>query len=877
MAGGRVRAKIVDEGGQRVADARIGLSGRTKGHLEWFPSLDLKLGGGSFMGIESFKLYRLDTKSGLMDLIFLSLYKDMGFMVPRQEVIKLFVNEDYIGLYILMETPGPAMFTTQRRAEANIIGIDTDKMFFDYPYGATLDAKYFYRLKGPGSKKRGRRFFLSSDFTSMIDQDSFAKFLAFASIYYATHGLGVDDLRFYENPVTKAFEPLPRDLNPNVWLSNVIVRSYLTHLAWLQGPPLYTIWPIKKPLKHDYSFDRSKDLFENAYQSQLATGTTDIHFSVSGFVADARNLELTNRYLRHFSENTAMTRKIATRATNTLIAILRQEPSNNLLSEQLQNLNKIGVPFFGEFLKTNRVETAPSLADSESTFFWNLRNSTSLDPELMPSLVSPVRHELDSTGWQNQLALAFLSEKKIFNILEEAGVKLPKRSFKSLPGVKNGAISLTPYAYAGTRNKAAHKPIDQVEMNVVGYLGTHLLPDDTALLLLLVRNATEDVRDYKVVMRDGLTSYLPVVNTPFRLHEGKGREPVTVRDLLYNHFSWGETLRLLAFKLPLGKKAEFYSVSMPEGSWFFFPPYMYLPARGSAAIKEPLATPLPDGIERVSDGYLIPDNARVEITGDLILPKGAALEVGSGAVITMRPASSITVNGDLIIKGTKKRRVKFKSADGRAWGGIYAGGSSSGNIKVELLNVDFADYGEFPKTRVGNKYLNGSITLYRANVRIDGMRITGAKGEDAINLINSTAFIRDTVITAPFSDAMDLDFSTASIEGLRVEGALGDGLDLSVSLVEISGSNFSNSGDKGISIGEMSTVYVKNSSFTGNAIAIANKDQSHLELSGTSFEGNGVALAEFIKKPYFARPTSATEKNRYSNNDEDYSWLGLRR
>ena len=30
------------------------------------------------------------------------------------------------------------------------------------------------------------------------------------------HGLGVDDLRFYSNPATGTFYPIPRDLNPGI-------------------------------------------------------------------------------------------------------------------------------------------------------------------------------------------------------------------------------------------------------------------------------------------------------------------------------------------------------------------------------------------------------------------------------------------------------------------------------------------------------------------------------------------------------------------------------------------------------------------------------------------------------------------------------------
>ena len=69
MPKGRVKAKFTAEDGTAMA-ARIGLSGRTKEHLYGFPSLDVKIKKTrAFMGFTSFKLYRMETKSGLFDFV----------------------------------------------------------------------------------------------------------------------------------------------------------------------------------------------------------------------------------------------------------------------------------------------------------------------------------------------------------------------------------------------------------------------------------------------------------------------------------------------------------------------------------------------------------------------------------------------------------------------------------------------------------------------------------------------------------------------------------------------------------------------------------------------------------------------------------------
>jgi hypothetical protein len=119
-----------------------------------------------------------------------------------------------------------------------------------------------------------------------------------------------------------------------------------------------------------------------------------------------------------------------------------------------------------------------------------------------------------------------------------------------------------------------------------------------------------------------------------------------------------------------------------------------------------------------------------------------------------------------------------------------------------------------------------------------------------------------------------MDFSNALIKGLHIKESGGDGLDLSLSLIRLENSSFVRSKDKGLSVGEMSRVYVTGSGFIGNNMGIANKDQSYLEVSGSIFDSNETALAEFIKKPAFGKPTSKMEDNIYKNNKSDYEWLG---
>ena len=120
-----------------------------------------------------------------------------------------------------------------------------------------------------------------------------------------------------------------------------------------------------------------------------------------------------------------------------------------------------------------------------------------------------------------------------------------------------------------------------------------------------------------------------------------------------------------------------------------------------------------------------------------------------------------------------------------------------------------------------------------------------------------------------------MDYSEADIEGLRISRSGGDGLDASFSIITCKNGSFEHSKDKGISVGEGSSVIISDSSFISNQMGIANKDQSTLSVSSSLFKDNRIAVAEFIKKPYFGRPTSIITNNVYKSNDSRYEWLGF--
>ena len=71
-------------------------------------------------------------------------------------------------------------------------------------------------------------------FSEEIEKDKFLTMLALVPMFQGTHGLGVDDLRFYNDKLTGKYHPIVRDLKIGAWPKHVagLERSFLSHFSF---------------------------------------------------------------------------------------------------------------------------------------------------------------------------------------------------------------------------------------------------------------------------------------------------------------------------------------------------------------------------------------------------------------------------------------------------------------------------------------------------------------------------------------------------------------------------------------------------------------------------------------------------------------------
>jgi len=258
------------------------------------------------------------------------------------------------------------------------------------------------------------------------------------------------------------------------------------------------------------------------------------------------------------------------------------------------------------------------------------------------------------------------------------------------------------------------------------------------------------------------------------------------------------------------------------------------------------------------------------IDDDLIVPTGITLTVEAGVTINVNNEHHLRVMGTLNIQGTSGNEVTLNGSNGMRWGGLsfeeptttstlshlvvrnatrgkdpsrYPSAISGLNAIVELDFIDIRECRGPLFFRGGSTYLRDSIVH---------IPITG----DGINIKTGYAeTIRTTFLgnNAPDTDAIDYDGVTNGIikdcHIYNFRGFNSDGIDTGEQCVNvlIEGNGIYFNSDKGISVGQGSSVILRKNIIVGCSQGVGVKDAgSSIEIDQNTFVDcqEGVAVFE---------------------------------
>ncbi|MBK6953764.1 MAG: CotH kinase family protein [Crocinitomicaceae bacterium] len=244
----------------------------------------------------------------------------------------------------------------------------------------------------------------------------------------------------------------------------------------------------------------------------------------------------------------------------------------------------------------------------------------------------------------------------------------------------------------------------------------------------------------------------------------------------------------------------------------------------------------------------------------LLVPSKYVVVVEAGTKLDLIKGAAIITNNSTYLNGHPENKIVVTSSDSSSQGFIVLGAKETLITGAEFTNLGSLNYEGWN--------LTGALTIYEGNVHIDYTEISNNHCEDALNIIRANFSVLELTIQNTKGDAFDADFCTGTINDSRFENTGNDCIDFSGSQVEISRIKIRNSGDKGISSGEKSTLTATNIDIDGALTAFASKDGSVLMVTQSSAKNCEVGAALYRKKPEYPFSKMSIESTTFSQIDK---------
>jgi len=268
------------------------------------------------------------------------------------------------------------------------------------------------------------------------------------------------------------------------------------------------------------------------------------------------------------------------------------------------------------------------------------------------------------------------------------------------------------------------------------------------------------------------------------------------------------------------------------------------------------------------------DNAQTYIAAtDILVPPSVTLSINAGADIKMMQNASLIIEGKLIINGSEQNYVKISSFidnEDNRWGAIcfnntvdtssilytkisgaskgfdpnlYYGAISSINSNIIIEHTNIEDV-EFPVYVQG-----GSVTANGCSFSCDYIC-------DFINVKDGNALIENSIFygsSAVDTDAIDFDnVQNGVVKNNKIYNFIGsnsDGIDLGEESqnILIESNLIFHSGDKGVSVGQNSSVILRQNLIVGCKIGVAVKDYASANVINNTFFQNDTSIAAYEK------------------------------
>ena len=202
----------------------------------------------------------------------------------------------------------------------------------------------------------------------------------------------------------------------------------------------------------------------------------------------------------------------------------------------------------------------------------------------------------------------------------------------------------------------------------------------------------------------------------------------------------------------------------------------------------------------------------------------------------------------LITQKNKNGIVLLKNGKLKDWQIIFNG---SEQLTNEEKNISLQNQSN----------LTGCLNIYNVSLDNISFLVSNTFCEDAVNIVNSKGAINSIVVNNSASDSVDSDFSTLDIKKVNIHNSQNDCLDLSYGTYNIENVNVKKCGDKGVSVGERSTLKINNLKVEDSSVGLASKDSSFVALNSSVIKNSLLCYAAYRKKQEFSGAKIVIDNN----------------
>ena len=242
-----------------------------------------------------------------------------------------------------------------------------------------------------------------------------------------------------------------------------------------------------------------------------------------------------------------------------------------------------------------------------------------------------------------------------------------------------------------------------------------------------------------------------------------------------------------------------------------------------------------------------------QLSDNVIVPKGFEFHIEAGTTIDLIKEAKIISYSPVYAIGTASQKIKITSTDSTANGFTILQADKESKMRyVDFSNLNTLNYKGW--------ILTGAVSFYESDVSISNCSFVSNQCEDALNIIRSTFVVDSSLFRYVYSDAFDGDFCIGKVLNSSYENIGNDAIDFSGSDIYVENCQMTNVGDKGISIGENSSVEVVNTNITNAALGISAKDLSTGKIRNVKMTGCRYGFAIFQKKPEFGPASAIAEE-----------------